>query len=382
MQIEYCGLCGTRIDGQDLDEARAVRTTDLMCAKCREKHLSKGSGSHPGNRLIAPQRTPPVQRRISSTRAAVRPLRYQAPPRTSANPFLILTALLISGALALVLYTAWHAGPEEVQPGQASSSEASAQGREHLAAQTYERLIQFDGLKADDHLTRVQYLEAFRQKHEGTEAAAKAGLLIQALQESGPKSMYRINCGGNAVQPFLSDAFYHQGEAFTSPEAVVLTGVKSPAPMTAYQSERFGDFTYTFENLVPGQTYLVRLHFAEVCYTTAKARVFNVRMNGTEMLKAFDVFAATGGKNRAIVREEYCSADSAGRIHIEFQPVTERPKCSAIEIMHLGTRPFPAAPGRNPAVPTGATAPKAGSTPEPAPSVSVSGAKRGVPSLT
>jgi len=56
-----------------------------------------------------------------------------------------------------------------------------------------------------------------------------------------------------------------------------------------YQSERYGNHTYTFGSLTPGASYIARLHFAETKWTTAGARVFNVLINGTQALTNFDI---------------------------------------------------------------------------------------------
>ena len=69
------------------------------------------------------------------------------------------------------------------------------------------------------------------------------------------------------------------------------------APQVVYQSERTGNFAYSFNNLVPGRTYNVRLHFAELVYANTNQRVFNVGINGTQVLSNFDIVSETGGLN-------------------------------------------------------------------------------------
>jgi len=66
-----------------------------------------------------------------------------------------------------------------------------------------------------------------------------------------------------------------------------------------YQDQRWGSpFTYSFT--VPAGNYQVTLKFAETYWTAAGKRVFNASINGTQVLTNFDIFAATGGMNRAI----------------------------------------------------------------------------------
>src|SRR2546427_799579 len=78
-----------------------------------------------------------------------------------------------------------------------------------------------------------------------------------------------------------------------------------PAPQAVYQTEVGGPSTYTFNNLIPPTNYPVRLHFAEISpsVTTNGNRQFNVIINGTQVLTNFDIFAAAGGKFRALTRQ-------------------------------------------------------------------------------
>jgi hypothetical protein len=100
-----------------------------------------------------------------------------------------------------------------------------------------------------------------------------------------------------------------------------------------YQSERFGNHSYTFGGLTPGGAYTVRLHFAEIWWTGVGQRSFNVVINGTQVLTNFDIVAAAGGPNRAIVRQFTANADAAGRITIQFTAVIDYAKSSGIEIL-------------------------------------------------
>jgi hypothetical protein len=99
--------------------------------------------------------------------------------------------------------------------------------------------------------------------------------------------------------------------------------------------------TYTFPNLVAGASYRVRLHFAEIYYTSAGIRVFNVFINGTQVLANYDVFADTGGKNRAAVKEFTATANSSGQIAIQYVNIAgkDNAKSSGIEILPVLAAP-------------------------------------------
>src|SRR5262249_40402716 len=94
---------------------------------------------------------------------------------------------------------------------------------------------------------------------------------------------------------------------------------------------RWGDYTYTLGGLGAGRTHTIRLHFAEYIYTTAGARVFNVAINGTRVLSSFDIFAAAGGSNRAVIREFPATADAGGVITVAFSSLVDHAIIQGIE---------------------------------------------------
>jgi Di-glucose binding within endoplasmic reticulum. len=77
----------------------------------------------------------------------------------------------------------------------------------------------------------------------------------------------------------------------------------------------------------------VRLHFAENYWTASGKRTFNVVINGTTVLTNYDIFAATGARYKAVIREFTATADAQGRIVINFNTVVNNAKSSGIEII-------------------------------------------------
>src|SRR5262249_15641454 len=114
---------------------------------------------------------------------------------------------------------------------------------------------------------------------------------------------YAINSGGSAAGNFLADNYFSGGTSATTTDSIDTSGVSNPAPQAVYQSERYGNFAYTLPNLRAGASYTVRLHFAEFYWSSPGQRVFNVSINGTQVLSNFDIIAATGAKDRAIVEQ-------------------------------------------------------------------------------
>jgi streptogramin lyase len=168
-------------------------------------------------------------------------------------------------------------------------------------------------------------------------ALGPATLPVAALGAPPTNLALAIDAGGPAAGSFVADADFSggiQSGAFTA--TIDTSGVTNPAPQTVYQTERFGgagDFTYSIPGLAPGITYAVRLHFAEDFWSAAGQRVFNVSINGTQVLSNFDIFVAAGGMNKAIVETFNATADASGQITIQFtNTTTDFAKINGIEI--------------------------------------------------
>lgn len=143
-----------------------------------------------------------------------------------------------------------------------------------------------------------------------------------------------INAGGAASGAYVADKSFTGGSTFSTTSAIDLSGAQSAAPMNVYQTERTGaSFSYQLSGLTPGSSYSLRLHFAEIWWTAAGKRLFNVAVNGATVLNNFDVFAAAGGANKAVVRSFTAVADSAGKITIGFTSNVDQAKVSAIELV-------------------------------------------------
>jgi fibronectin type 3 domain-containing protein len=144
-----------------------------------------------------------------------------------------------------------------------------------------------------------------------------------------------VNSGGSATGTFLADTNVTGGTiAAPTASAIDTTGVTNPAPQAVYQTERYDTCTYTFGGLTTGTAYKVRLHFAEYYFSSANARKFNVAINGTQVLSNFDIFAAAGGQNKALVREFNSNPNGSGQIVIAYTVGTvDLPKASGIEII-------------------------------------------------
>src|ERR1700726_4491365 len=157
---------------------------------------------------------------------------------------------------------------------------------------------------------------------------------IEIVPASPPPALLQVSSGGGAVSTWVPDQDFSGGSTSTVTATINTSGVTNPAPAAVYQNERWGVFTYTIPSLVAGHVYTVRLHFAEIAFTSAGARVFNVAINGSTALSNFDIFATAGGANKALVEQFTSTADATGKITISYiKGTADYPKSSGIEIL-------------------------------------------------
>jgi PKD repeat protein len=148
---------------------------------------------------------------------------------------------------------------------------------------------------------------------------------------------------GPAAAPFIADTDFSGGSTSTVSNVVTTGQVGSNVPSSIFDYQRYGTFTYTLPNLKANASYSVVLLFAETYFTSAGSRLFNVSINGTQVLTSFDIFAAAGGQNIAIERQFTAAASSSGVITIQFTSVVDNPALNGIEIFNAVTT-APAAP--------------------------------------
>jgi len=188
-------------------------------------------------------------------------------------------------------------------------------------------------------------------------SAASAQASATTLAASGGTSIASINAGGPAVSnsgggdnPFVADEDYSTGgttysvtNTITIPASIATTA----APAAVYQSARQGTVTYTIPGLIAGTSYTVRLHFAELYFSAAGDRVFNVAINGTAVLTNFDIYATAKANFTAVVEQFTATANSSGQIVIAFTNGTvDQPMINGVEVLgsSTGCTSVPSAP--------------------------------------
>ncbi len=180
------------------------------------------------------------------------------------------------------------------------------------------------------------------QDHVGASAQVAGATYLSAgtaVYWQLPAHELAIDSGGPAAGDFVADTDAVGGNTTSRGEPIDTSGVTDPAPQTVYQTERYGNFSYIVPNLTPGGTYRVRLHFAELFDNSPGQRIFNVALNGTQVLTNFDIFAATGGMYRALVEEYTTTAGSNGQITVQYTTLRDQATSSGVEVIPVTPAP-------------------------------------------
>src|SRR5216683_6611653 len=143
-----------------------------------------------------------------------------------------------------------------------------------------------------------------------------------------------INAGGYALENFTTDVFSAGGFSNSHNGVVIDTsGVTDPAPQGVYQTEHWGASDWAIPNLNPRATYTLRLHFAENTFAAPGKRLFNVIVNGEQVLTDFDIFATAGAMSKAVAERFTVKPDENGIVSIQFVPGSgDQPTIRGIEL--------------------------------------------------
>ncbi len=132
--------------------------------------------------------------------------------------------------------------------------------------------------------------------------SAAASLTLIAFTPSA-FSPIRVNAGGPAYTDpqgrFWSASFGFSGvgQNGAAPYAFSFTPPAGTSVPVIYQTGMAGSFApFQFQTSVPNMQYLVTLKFADNYYTSAGERVFDVTINGVDVLQGVDVVGSTGGR--------------------------------------------------------------------------------------
>jgi large repetitive protein len=153
---------------------------------------------------------------------------------------------------------------------------------------------------------------------------------LSALVVRPATLIFAVNAGGQSYTDanglkYQADSRFSGGRTYKTSAAIA----GSPdAPL--YQSERYGK-TFSYSIPVPSGDYLVTLKFAEIYWTQAGQRVFNVLVQGTTVLSKLDLVARVGPK--AAYDVSVPAHVTTGTLTLTFQAVIDHAKVSAIEVV-------------------------------------------------
>jgi hypothetical protein len=124
---------------------------------------------------------------------------------------------------------------------------------------------------------------------------------------------------------------------YATTDSISSTGsVPSTTPTEVFETERWDpgsgeEMNWEFP-VEGGETYEVRLYFAEVFHTSDGQREFDVSIEGDTVLDGYDIHAAVG-HDTATVQTFTVTSDST--LDVDLRHVTGNPKLSAIEIVRV-----------------------------------------------
>jgi tetratricopeptide (TPR) repeat protein len=126
--------------------------------------------------------------------------------------------------------------------------------------------------------------------------------------------------GGLSYLPFMTKRVRYPGS------------IRNTEDATLYRSERFffGSGPVGYRVPLPSGSYRVTLHFAEIFYWEPGKRVFDVLLEGKEVLRDYDPFSAVGFA--AADRKTFLLRVEDGFLDLEFVREAGNPKISALEI--------------------------------------------------
>ncbi len=155
--------------------------------------------------------------------------------------------------------------------------------------------------------------------------------MLPVMEREAPR-VRAMPVGGWAQDRLLSDGGTWGAEGGgVAVREHVLAVHDTPVP-DLYRTERFGMDAYVFE--LPEGVYTLRLHFAETfeCVDEAGQRVFDVSVNGQEVLGGFDPYVEAGGFAQPAIYEVRGVRPAEGRIRIGFVGQKQSATICGIEV--------------------------------------------------
>jgi glycosidase len=158
------------------------------------------------------------------------------------------------------------------------------------------------------------------------------GAYLQRISGGNPANV--TDCSANL---WLADLAYTSGSFGYSNGAAgnvahTVAGICTSA-QSLYQRERYGNFSYLFD--CPIGVYETTLLEAETYWTGAGQRVFNVFIQGRQVLTNFDIYAAAGGKNLPLTLV-FTNTVTNSQLRVFFASVVDNARGSGVQARKIG----------------------------------------------
>ena len=170
-----------------------------------------------------------------------------------------------------------------------------------------------------------------------------------AEAQTAGEVQYRVNAGGSTVTavdggpdwapPGSTSGLSVSGSdsTYSTGDSISLDGsVPSSTPADVFQTERYGDQQWAFD-VTAGETYEVRLYFAEIYQTSSGERVLDAAVEGETVLDDYDIYADVGHDVGTMQSFTVTPADD--EITVDLTGITDNAKISAIEIVDSEPEP-------------------------------------------
>jgi Malectin domain/Viral BACON domain len=171
---------------------------------------------------------------------------------------------------------------------------------------------------------------------DATPASQAVGVTFTLSPASTSAPVLSINCGGAAFTAvdgtnWSADEYYSGGDLLYT--GYLITGTQD---LPLYRSARrglYGDFSYSIP--LANGSYLLKLRFAELAYTAAGQRVFNVTANGSAILTNFDILKEV--PPLTVDDKTFPVTVTSGTLQIAFAGVVNRGLINGIQILPAGS---------------------------------------------
>jgi hypothetical protein len=157
---------------------------------------------------------------------------------------------------------------------------------------------------------------------------------MSPMAAGGTSGAVSIDCGGGAASPFVADADFGGGATSSTTHAINTSNwLTSPVPaQSVLQTNRHGQMTYRLGGFSPGASRTVTLYFVEHFWTAPGKRLFDVIIDGKQVLTSFDVFADAGGEFIAVQHTFTTTANASGQVVVQFVTGVDNPIVNGIVV--------------------------------------------------